>query len=105
MCVNASDYKMESWDETLVKEKFHYDETIKVRKLTFDKSDDQIHNSPKQTKLYMGDYESFKIESKDGNVTLTVNVSGEEVTYGKDQDGQHWCLDLVTQKCSDDMTW
>ena len=105
MCVNASDYGMDPWNENLVKEKFHYDETIKGRKLKFTKSDDQRHNRPDGTKLYMGDYESFKIESKDGNVILTVNVSGEEVTYYKDQDGQHWCLDLVTQKCSDDMTW
>ena len=65
--------------------------------------DDQIHNFPEGSKKYIGlaDFELLINES------LVMNFSdGSQATYDKAKhNGSSYCLDFVTNLCSETMTW
>ena len=66
-------------------------------------SDDQIHNFPPGSKKYLG-LKKFELQI---NGSLVMNFSdGTQATYDPAKNAPSYCLDYVTNLCSDDTkTW
>ena len=65
--------------------------------------DEQINDFPPGSKLYLG-LGDFKLLI---NGSLVMNLSdGSQATYDKAiRTGSSYCLDYVTKKCSENLTW